>query len=146
MNMVKIKTSELEGAQLDFAVAIAGEEWKTAHKFYPTMTLDSSFKSVALAQKTCYLIPNNPMRQDQQVYSPSTDWSQGGPIIEREKIIILPPLPNMIGWYACIDEQFESIYQDCDSEQSGETPLIAAMRVFVASKIGDVVEIPEVEL
>lgn len=69
----------------------------------------------------------------------STDWAQGGSIIEREKIGFwayeLDEEGNENpGWYA---ENFEGYCQ------TGPTPLIAAMRCLVASRLGDEVEIPE---
>ena len=64
-------------------------------------------------------------------YAPSTDWAQGGPIIEREKITLEWTGEN---WCAYIRH---------DEEEFGTTPLIAAMRCYVASKLGDEVEIPE---
>lgn len=62
----------------------------------------------------------------------STDWSQGGPIIEREKIALSYDT-GRFGWVA-------SFYDGDDV--FGGTPLIAAMRCFVASKLGDEVEVP----
>jgi hypothetical protein len=69
----------------------------------------------------------------------SRDWAQGGAIIEREWVNLdngsdLYPNP----WGAAIyDENGDAI------RGFGETPLIAAMRCYVASKLGDEVEIPE---
>ena len=65
-------------------------------------------------------------------YTPSTNWAQGGPIIEREGIATLP-CPR--GWAARVGFGGEYI--------EGPTPLIAAMRCFVASKLGDEVDVPE---
>jgi len=65
----------------------------------------------------------------------STDWSQGGPIIEREKIKVDPRKGN---WEATIWNE-----PQIRNPSYGPTPLIAAMRCFVASKLGDEVEIPE---
>ena len=62
----------------------------------------------------------------------STEWSIGGPIIEREGITLRC---GVGGWDAELDE-FNVLV-------SGKTPLEAAMRCFVASKLGDEVEIPE---
>lgn len=65
-------------------------------------------------------------------YRPSTDWAQGGPIIEREKIAtdydhdVWNAAKYELSWY--ID---------------GPTPLIAAMRCFVVSKLGEIVEVPD---
>jgi hypothetical protein len=71
-------------------------------------------------------------------YAPSTDWAQGGPIIEREGIFVRPKTTG--GWRCWIyDGKGEGIKFD----QHGPTPLIAAMRCYVASKMGDTVEIPE---
>lgn len=60
----------------------------------------------------------------------SSDWSQGGPIIEREKIECLHEAGV---WY--VDSPWGHFI--------GPTPLIAAMRCYVASKLGDEVKIPE---
>ena len=72
----------------------------------------------------------------------STDWAQGGPIIERECIQITPYCPsssqpkNPEYWAANMWLETEMV------DQYGPTPLIAAMRCYVASKLGDEVEIP----
>jgi hypothetical protein len=96
-----MKTSELTGAALDWAVAKA----------------IGDYKPVA-------------------VPSYSTNWSQGGPIIEREAITVSEGSPVLgLEWMAC-DRGSTHI-------QHGPTYLIAAMRCYVASKLGDEVEIPE---
>jgi hypothetical protein len=72
-------------------------------------------------------------------YAPSTDWSQGGPIIEREGI----------GFDQYADYPRWQAFTPAPEQPSGQavcngtTPLIAAMRVYVASKLGDTVDIPE---
>jgi Protein of unknown function (DUF2591) len=98
---MKIKTSELTGAALDWAVASYADKHVTIGDI-------------------CW---GN--------YSPSTDWAQGGPIIEMH-ISRLEDLSDD-GWEAC---GFGFVAY-------GPTPLIAAMRCFVASKLGDEVEIPD---
>jgi hypothetical protein len=75
----------------------------------------------------------------------STDWSQGGPIIEREGISIVRDEGDLC-WQAVIDCHSGSMFGSnlCGSFwHEGPTPLIAAMRCFVASKLGDEVEVPE---
>jgi len=67
------------------------------------------------------------------------DWEQVGPIIEREEISINPHYSQ--GWSAYYQYRqnpgaFKSSY--------GPTPIIATMRCYVASKLGDKVEIPDV--
>lgn len=69
-------------------------------------------------------------------YSPSTDWSQGGPIIEREKIGVVTSPDDANVWVGSMLEP------DWKFNCAGTTPLIAAMRCYVASKLGDEVEIP----
>lgn len=71
----------------------------------------------------------------------SSNWSFGGPIIEREKIDITyyPDKSHVDGgvWLA------EYVTETQDIDQFGPTPLIAAMRCFVVSRLGEEVEIPE---
>ena len=74
----------------------------------------------------------------------STDWSQGGPIIERESIDIFTEKKSYPdSWLASVAR-----YQNATKlvgwriHQYGPTPLIAAMRCYVASVLGDTVEIP----
>jgi len=77
----------------------------------------------------------------------STDWLFGGPIIERENITITPLFFMEGGWRANhhnlrYDDMGEYI-NGSDGMQDGPTALIAAMRCFVASKMGDEVTVPE---
>jgi hypothetical protein len=69
---------------------------------------------------------------DEPFPSYSTDWAQGGPIIEREGINLYEISGN---WKADIP--------GIQLSRSGTTPLIAAMRCYVASKLGDEVDVPE---
>lgn len=104
---MKIKTQDLTGAALDWAVAKCDGGW-----------------ILALA----YFLPNHGLGR----MNFSTSWAQGGPIIEREKIGIdhYHDVWNAskygLGWYI-----------------SGPTPLIAAMRCYVASKLGNEVDVPK---
>jgi len=111
-----MKTSELSGPALDWAVAkcegvINGDD------------LDIGFVL-------------------ESGYAPSTNWSQGGPIIEREKI--------EWQWLPASDKQHQygarkpSLYGlNRTFCMEGPTPLIAAMRCYVASKLGDEVDVPD---
>lgn len=69
-------------------------------------------------------------------YTPSTDWAQGGSIIEREGICLIAPHDDITVWEAV----HPALPHD---EEYGPTPLIAAMRCYVASKMGDDIEIPQ---
>lgn len=70
-------------------------------------------------------------------YSPFANWAMFGPIIEREKISLASPSP--------INSEWTALLWLNKTKQDGPTPLIAAMRCFVASKLGDEVEIPELK-
>lgn len=105
-----IKTNELEGVALDWAVAKC-EGWSVV--------------------KDPFLFHEIPAF--------STDWAQGGPIIERERISVgdqthIEGQPEHSAWYATNRKGAYGF---------GTTPLIAAMRCYVASKLGDEVEIPK---
>ena len=110
-----MKTNELSGTALDWAVASCeGIELENGH--YNRLLVDGR-----MSKGQSMLV----------MYLPSTDWAQGGPIIEREQIAIF--LNGDDEWTA----------EDGWYRASGPTPLIAAMRCYVASKLGDEVEIPE---
>ncbi len=114
-----MKTSELTGAALDWAVAKCegvSVRWSAAHE-------------QLLVEGYPYM-----------VWQPSTNWAQGGPIIERIKGF------QFKHWLESNREgqcQAEIHNYDGDWIAFGPTPLIAAMRCYVASKLGDEVEIPE---
>ena len=112
-----MKTFELSGVQLDWAVAKC--EFEGCEDWDGTL---SGVDAVSDMQGG--------------TFNPSTDWAQGGSLIEREGIQIQK---HKSGWVALPeDAQFsEEEYQD------GSTPLIAAMRCYVASRLGDEVEIPD---
>ena len=110
-----MKTSELQGAALDWAVAKCEGFCKGDFAWY---------------------------YDRRHTFKYSTDWAQGGPIIEREKIGV---------WWAThyVDDDGQEYGNHWYAETSeglvgyGPTPLIAAMRCYVASKLGNEVEIPE---
>jgi hypothetical protein len=66
----------------------------------------------------------------------STHWEQSGPIIERERISIKAQQPDWTAYIAICDGMTDRVLR-------GKTPLEAAMRCFVASKLGNEVEIPK---
>jgi hypothetical protein len=116
---MKVKTNELSGAALDWAVAkCEGCRVEFNHQYTEETKFDGWWQ----------LGPNH----WQPLNKYSTDWAQGGPIIEREKTAIKE---NGYGhWFAKVG---------AGKWMRGPTPLIAAMRCYVASKLGDEVEIPE---
>ena len=121
--MKTVKTRELTGAALDWAVA-------KCEGIEPYLVRGLKFVKTNLWKTVGY---------DPTPWNPSTDWSQGGPIIEREKLCI-EGRPGMDkGWAAHYSKRSESHY----FYSLGQTPLIAAMRCYVSSKLGDTVKIPD---
>lgn len=77
-------------------------------------------------------------------WAPHENWAQGGPIIERERIELIHYGDNgAVGapWEAQISKGAHYIDQYPHDATGGPTPLIAAMRAYVASKFGD--EVPD---
>ena len=68
----------------------------------------------------------------------STDWAQGGPIIERETIGLVCQQPESTSRCAYRQTPDGEVFY-----YYGPTPLIAAMRCFVTSVLGDEVEVPD---
>jgi hypothetical protein len=125
---MKIKTSEMIDVALDWAVAyiIAKEE----NQLSALRVISSGVKPfVRLLHDGGN--PNGPGRNTQF----STDWAAGGPIIERENISLFGNKAWAAAWYGPNGGE--------EVENYGPTPLIAAMRCYVASKLGDEVDIPQ---
>ena len=143
---MKIKTSELTRLALNWAVAKC-EESRNHYQ-------DSRVVDEELYAMFCDVWLPSP-------YSPSTNWSRGGQIIDREKMTTAFCTGDLgesrTYWIATIEPQsWEYGYgpdhaQDEDRSlrickpdvTKGPTPLIAAMRCYVASKLGDEVDVPE---
>ena len=107
-----MKTSELKGAALDWAVAKdVGETYSRMHHF-------------GLDVNSTYI----------ETLDYSTDWDLTGPLIDRFKILLCPSEHHVEQWEV-------SVNGDCEMHY-GETPLIAICRAVVAYVIGDEIELP----
>ena len=93
--------------------------------------------AVAVCEEYILVAPDGEVLGSHVGLEYSTDWSQGGPIIERERIWIQPEISKE----GCANAWSAISMQD--TEAFGPTPLIAAMRCYVASKLGDNVKLPE---
>lgn len=119
---MKHKTAELTGALLDEAVALAlgwrvvGDSWVGATSLDGRVTRD-----------------DEPAQSLVRYFHPSSLWQYGGPIIDRERIGLLPPI------YGITDKWATTGFS---SYGEGQTALIAAMRAYVASRFGEEVELP----
>ena len=121
---MKIKTYELLGPSLDYVVAkIEEHQWR-----YPWMLEKDGYAAWVSAESGW----GNPHP------GYSTDWAAGGPIIEREQIGFALPVPEESYWVA-----FWRLTPTRFRQGTGTTPLSAAMRCYVAFKLGDEVEVPD---
>lgn len=144
---MKIKTSELSGTALDWAVAKAtqmplyqcGESWP-GNRVVNEESLHHHIVTVGLTGR---MLLEGPKSSENMEWSPSTNWAQGGPIIERERIQITSTQLGAGAWVASTPHAVERDGYRKYCFNNGPTPLIAAMRCFVANKLGDEVEIPQ---
>ena len=136
---MKIKTSELTRIQLNWAVGIAD---KRQIRF----NIGGGLEVRGRTEDGQELPDHWDLWMS---WYPSTDWSQGGPIIDHE---ISKLFRNVGGtWTAIIKQRIPyysptynaDIGQLIQISKAGETPLIAAMRCYVTYKLGDEVEIPD---
>lgn len=140
---MKYRVSELEGALLDAAVA----------------QIDPACEGITLARcddgnfvgrdeegEVCLVFTTGRVVKDiglqarnrfAILYKPSSDWVTGGPIIERE----LMRSSHFVGQLS--PEQPWHYWMPDNVTGHGPTPLIAAMRAFVAARLGPEVELPE---
>jgi hypothetical protein len=130
--MMKIKTSELTGLALRYAVCLAraDEGYRPYHNYMGRDGWEVVWGEAKFGSERAWL----------RHWNIEEDWSQGGPIIEREGVTITMRYGEGTGgngrWAA-------SIGPYPTKQVTGPTPLIAAMRCFVASRLGDEVDVPE---
>ncbi len=132
-----MKVSEASGHVLDWMVAKAlGLGYRYDDKYGPMCFRSSEVQGS--------------VEWDSAPLPYSTDWAHGGPIIEREGLwvresaIASPAIAHLVTpdkkWFAYAKTYPTGCVNHC---LYGETFLVAAMRCFVASKLGDEVEVPE---
>lgn len=130
---MKIKTSELIGAALDYAVAIAKGIPATDLKL-PTYKGDRLFR---------YLRDEAGDLNGAYITGPellfSSRWGAGGPVIQLEKITVGPWDTSPFGAHYGTADTVNSI----NPRVVGPTHLIAGMRCYCQRKLGDEVEVPK---
>lgn len=125
---MKVKTSELKGTALDWVVAKCEE---VAHESFMNAINYMAWRGRQSGD-------TDELDGAHHAYQYCSQWACGGPIIERErqtKNVLIAAGPNVC--------QVSMIQGARATTAYGSTPLIAAMRCYVASKLGDEVEIPE---
>ena len=114
--MMQIKTIELKGAVLDWAVTKAEG---LSHDFEGPKSIWGC-------------------------HGWATSWEMGGPIIEREGIEITQGNPLYFPQGNEKGEHYEPLWTA--GKYHGQTPLIAAMRCYVGAVLGEAVDVPEAVL
>lgn len=104
---MRVKTKDLSGEALDWAVA-------ECEGYF-----DREMASICNGVASVYYFEH---------WIPTSDWAQGGAIIEREGISL--ECDEFARWHA-------------NGGWSSDTPLLAAMRCYVANKLGDEVDVPD---
>lgn len=177
---MKIKTSELSGTALDWAVAQVqikageitpdSEEHGTGRLYFnckhhtPSLWGAGKEQTGTINQETgAPWVMHGPGGD----YSPSTKWSQGGPLIESNQVFLDPPhdmrranydektgkvkgcWETYESWHATVSARVRTLPPKIEGfpgrvgRGEGETALIAACRAIVTSVFGDEVEIPQ---
>ena len=111
----KVKTAELAGIALDWAVAKCEGHCLATGVFVPAWGRGE--------------------------WAPSNDWAHAGPIIEREHIGVAFNRGQWVAFYMT-DEVNEDCW-DFKLSTNGPTALIAAMRCYVAGHFGVYIEVPQ---
>jgi hypothetical protein len=120
---MKYETAKLSGAMLDAAVLmIEGVSFKLGKE----LSVDENS-----VRQVCFLTDAPPGCWP--IASPSSRWSDGGPIIDREGL-------GLVRWP---DGSWGSMRKDSPVGLTvqGDTPLVAAMRAFVQATMGDTVDL-----
>lgn len=132
-SMIEVKTAELSGPALRYAVMIAiGGELRAEHaplegKDYQRVGLPAGLDDHGLWFEAAH--PAWAGTAGCRTWRPDESWAQGGPLIDKHR---------MSFWGG---ENY--VYAVCaGGEGYGPTHLVAACRAIVAAKLGDTVRVP----
>lgn len=135
-NLIAVRTADLVGPALDWAVAKA-QGWQMIR--VPT-DIDGNYGGEVLAPPGLSSDFKFPQRGAAGsgffLRRWSADWDQGGPLIEKYNISLHCPQSAGDVWAAWITTA------GGDLAQAGDTALQAACRAIVATKIGLLVQVP----
>lgn len=144
MSKFTMKADELTGAVLDWAVALAeGKDYSTC-KDWGNATVNELGR--------CSIAHRN--WNGAKYFEPSKNWGHGGPIIEREGITLSSP-GSLVhrnggprsGWGPSGIWGATTWHKGVNGRRSiahhETSPLIAAMRCFVQSKLGESIDVPQ---
>lgn len=122
---MKIKTSDLIDAQLDWAAAKC--QGYVEQGVYGT----PEFRDSEVYLRYCDAVLNS-------CYSPTTDWAQAGPLLNQHKISRTIDHSGLWIAYAGYNLNDEQRHMQCDRSE-----LVAGLRCLVALNLGDTVEVPD---
>lgn len=161
--LITVKTSELEGAALDWAAAqidpmCEGLKWMRVEE----SPLWAGFAEIDGESTICAYLPLSANLREQRKarahlserYSPSTDWSRGGPLIERYNLTLSSPKSSVHRnggplhgwgesgvWSTCTWEKGVNGKRATGYHES--SALTATMRTIVKFELGDTVDVPK---
>ena len=140
-----MKTAELTGAALDWAVAkCEGFIERPVYGRGAVKFLRGLWKETALGGWDSWVFRHDfervreecegriPTCNSTGIWQPSTDWSQGGPILDKHISELIDCVDD--GWEACCNGTYGA---------TGQTALEAVCKAYVASKLGDEVDVPK---
>lgn len=132
--LIEMNTADLIGLALDYATGIAdGRE----------LELPGAVRGrtgIVWCDPFVIKLEGRPDFHDKtrRKWSPSTDWSQGGPLIEKSYVTVgSDEGSNRLMYWA-----YAGFASDGFPCMTGETHLVATCRAIVAAKLGDTVSIP----
>lgn len=124
-----MKVSELTGVEMDYWVARAEGLRCEVHARYD-------------GEHAYIFIDTAVYKGCPRIYQPSKDWSEAGPIIDAQDIVFIRATEG-----DGVMRVFATCYNVPTGQPfgvgKGETRLIAAMRAYVGSKLGNEIEVPK---
>lgn len=139
--VVAVRSADLEGVALDWAVAIA----KTGRVLvFPEGGHYPPEGSISLNEDDFTLWINDG-EGDSQCWSPSTLWSQCGPLVDEHILSLLVAVEPKAGWEAVGGIKYCATAKGRNGSETmafGDTRMIAACRAVVEAELGAVVSVP----
>jgi len=135
--MVEMKTGELVGLALDWAVFCSVYPgMRPTINVIPATSVDRKPFSKPISFPQAIYLSYSGAYDTEIDWSPSTDWNQGGPLRDQYRIDVQfdPNGKPVVMAHLSLDKLTYRAY--------GPTSLVAAMRCIVTSQYGDTVQVP----
>jgi hypothetical protein len=131
---MKVKTAKLEGSALDWTVATA-----LGYTLHKDAMLDGQVK---MGWWVSGIVVDPNIWVPLNLFDPSTCWGHGGSIIDEHNIDVLREGEEFLSRLGSMRKHPQREIMSWFTSW-GPTKLVAAMRCFVASRLGPEVEIPD---